>query len=49
MERHGYTDPGSQNFELMCKNKGKSAHAYNCEHMMIIYTEIRNDMNKINK
>jgi len=30
----------------MCKNKREGACAYNCEHKMIIYTEIRNSMNK---
>jgi len=27
----------------------KGARAYNCEHMMIIYTGIKNGINKVNK
>jgi len=29
--------------------KEKGARVYNCEQMMIIYTEIRSDMNKVIK
>jgi len=34
----------------MCKNKGEGARAHNYKHMMIImYTGIRNGMNKVKK